>query len=152
MTIVPVNRTQLTQPFRFFPFSMIIYNKYIPYLFTILYSLFTSYQRSRRARQAVDPAVRRFTVALQAGPSLEVIHIPWQNWAEELHPGHMLMTPQAVSLNGFPSRIPDIDDLRLCPQREDRRMPGSILQFEEIFVEDVVVRHMAVIAGGHGTV
>jgi hypothetical protein len=67
-----------------------------------------------------------------------------------LHAGHLLFVASiAIFLHHNKPRFPDKYDLRFIPEGENRCMPETIFRLEKIFIEDVIVRNMAIVAIGH---
>jgi hypothetical protein len=57
-----------------------------------------------------------------------------------------IVAPDTVVLYGMFSLLLDEDHLRLGPEGKDCGMPHSVLRFEIVFVKDIVVRHVTVVA------
>ena len=60
-----------------------------------------------------------------------------------------LVTTQAVCMHGIFAGIFDKYDLGFPAESEDGGMPQAVLCLEEIFIEHIVVRYMAIVAVGY---
>jgi len=98
--------------------------------------------------ETVDPAMGNFLVTFDTPSS-------FANFAVHVHGSfqfridqQVFMTPDAVGLDLPAPRFQDPDHLPFHPQREKRGMPQSVVGFEIILVDNIVMRHMAVVAMG----
>ena len=81
------------------------------------------YQCIGRRRKSVDPLVRGFPVAVEAGPLLKKIMKVRLDGIYEFRAHYFFMAAYAVALDYFLSGIPDVDHLRFGAQCENTGMP-----------------------------
>lgn len=102
--------------------------------------------RIGRSRKTLDPSVGHLAVAT---PALAVGGYMAGSGArgQGLHQG--LVAADTVLLHHTLPRGVHPDDLGLGPEGKNGGMAKTILGFEVVFVQHVIVRHVAIIASGH---
>jgi hypothetical protein len=93
--------------------------------------------------------MRRFAVAIPAAHASPGFVILAGYFIHANHIYQVLMTSYAVLLNHINARLLDSDNLWLCPGSKYGSMSHAIHGLEIILSENVVLRHMAVVAGGN---
>jgi hypothetical protein len=62
------------------------------------------------------------------------------------------MASDAILLYNSGTSVVNMDHLRLHPEREHERVPGTVHRFEEILVEDIIMGNMTVVADRYADV
>jgi len=99
-------------------------------------------------REAVYPPVRCLLVAAPALPLFPVIVSLAGEVFNWILCQEVLMAPDTVVLDHLLACFFDVDNLRFQPEGEHGSMPHPVFCLKVVFIQDIIMRYVAVIAMG----
>ena len=99
--------------------------------------------------KATDLAVRRRAVTVYTPQPAIVLQVAAAYVLQPDIMNDVVMAPDAVLLHDAHPRLANPDDLRFEPQGENRGVIEPVRRLEKVMAEDIVLRHVAVVAGSH---
>ena len=88
-------------------------------------------------------------MTIHASAFLKMIKVSWQDTAKKLHPCGMPMATDTVLLDCFSSGFTDINGIWFITKGKNGGMPESVLRFKKVFMKEIIMGNMAIIANGN---